>query len=52
VSFYAIAENFLSGCLGGRAQPIGEDFKGAALSVPDGAGNVPGLTEALATMAK
>jgi dipeptidyl aminopeptidase/acylaminoacyl peptidase len=52
VSFYAIAENFLAPCLGGRAEPIGDDAKGAALTVPDGAANVPGLKDALATVPK
>jgi dipeptidyl aminopeptidase/acylaminoacyl peptidase len=52
ISFYAIAENFLSGCLGGRAEPIGDDAKGASLAVPDGAANVPGLKDALATLPK
>ena len=46
-SFYAIAEGFLSQCLGGRYEPIGNDFKGANLKVLEGAANVPGLTEAL-----
>ena len=52
ISFYAIADNFLSGCLGGRAEPIGDDAKGASLAVPDGAGNVPGLGDALAALPK
>jgi dipeptidyl aminopeptidase/acylaminoacyl peptidase len=46
-SFYAIAEGFLSQCLGGRYEPIGDDFKGATLKVLEGAANVPGLTDAL-----
>jgi len=46
-SFYAIAEGFLSQCLGGRYEPIGNDFKGANLKVLEGAQNVPGLTDAL-----
>ena len=46
-SFYAIAEGFLSQCLGGRYEPIGNDFKGANLKVPEGAANVPGLADAL-----
>jgi len=49
ISFFAIAENFLGRCLGGRAEPIGADAKGASLQVPDGAANVPGLKEALET---
>ena len=46
-SFYAIAEGFLSQCLGGRYEPIGNDFKGANLKVLEGAANVPGLADAL-----
>ena len=47
VSFYAIAEAFLSQCLGGRYEPIGNDFKGANLKVLEGAEHVPGLADAL-----
>ena len=47
VSFYAIAEGFLSQCLGGRYEPIGNDFKGSNLKVLEGAENVPGLADAL-----
>jgi dipeptidyl aminopeptidase/acylaminoacyl peptidase len=50
LSFAAITEAFLSKCLGGPHQPIGDDLKGAELKVVTGAGNVPGLAEALATM--
>jgi dipeptidyl aminopeptidase/acylaminoacyl peptidase len=46
-SFYAIAEGFLSQCLGGRYEPIGNDFKGANLKVPEGTRHVPGLADAL-----
>jgi len=46
-SFYAIAEGFLSQCLGGRYEPIGNDFQGANLKVLEGASNVPGLADAL-----
>jgi dipeptidyl aminopeptidase/acylaminoacyl peptidase len=46
-SFYAIAEGFLSQCLGGRFEPIGNDFKGASVQVPEGAQHVPGLADAL-----
>ena len=46
-SFYAIAEGFLSQCLGGRYEPVGNDFKGANLEVPEGAQHVPGLADAL-----
>jgi len=47
LSFYAVAEAFLAEHLGGRFEPIGKDFEGASLCVPAGAGEVPGLAEAL-----
>jgi dipeptidyl aminopeptidase/acylaminoacyl peptidase len=46
-AFNAIAEGFLSRCLGGRAQPIGDDLAGSSITVPEGADGVPGLTAAL-----
>jgi dipeptidyl aminopeptidase/acylaminoacyl peptidase len=46
-SFYAIAEGFLSQCLGGRYEPVGNDFKGSSVKVLEGAQYVPGLPEAL-----
>ena len=46
-SFNAVAEAFLSQCLGGRYEPIGTDFKGSSITVPEGAQNVPGLTDSL-----
>jgi dipeptidyl aminopeptidase/acylaminoacyl peptidase len=48
ISFYALADLFLAGCLGGRAEPLRNDLAGAALKVPEGAAAIPGLTEALA----
>jgi len=47
LSFYAVAEAFLAEHLGGSFQPIGQDFAGANLTVPAGAGEVPGLHLAL-----
>jgi dipeptidyl aminopeptidase/acylaminoacyl peptidase len=47
-SFNAVAEAFLAQHLGGRAEPIGEAFKGASITVPAGADQIPGLSEALA----
>lgn len=47
LSFYAIAEGFLSKCLGGRYEPIGNDFDGSSVTVPVGADNVPGLAAAM-----
>lgn len=46
-SFNAVAETFLAQCLGGPYQPVGEDFKGSSISVPSGASEVFGLTDAL-----
>jgi hypothetical protein len=48
ISFFAVAEAFLSAHLGGRFEPIGDDFAGASIDVPAGADGVPGLTDALA----
>lgn len=47
ISFYAVAEGFLSHCLGGAYQPVGEDFAGSTIEVKEGAAYVPGLKEAL-----
>ncbi len=50
-AFNAVTEDFLaSKCLGGRYEPIGNDFAGSTISVPAGADLVPGLAEALAAM--
>ena len=46
-AFNAVTEGFLAQCLGGRAEPIGQDFAGSSISVPAGADGVPGLAEAL-----
>jgi hypothetical protein len=46
-SFHAIAEVFLAKCLGGRCEPIDDDFEGADLTVPVGVEEVPGLADAL-----
>jgi dipeptidyl aminopeptidase/acylaminoacyl peptidase len=47
LSFFAVTESFLSECLGGNAEPIGDSFRGATITVPTGADYVPGLTDAL-----
>jgi dipeptidyl aminopeptidase/acylaminoacyl peptidase len=49
LSFSAIAEAFLSRCLGGRYEPIGSDFENSSLQVLAGAEQVPGLEEAIPT---
>lgn len=46
-AFNAVAEGFLSKCLGGRAEPIGQDFTGSSITVPEGADGVAGLADAL-----
>jgi dipeptidyl aminopeptidase/acylaminoacyl peptidase len=47
IAFQAIAENFLSQCLGGRAEPIGATLKASTAQVKHGAQFAPGLTQAL-----
>lgn len=47
LAFYGVAEGFLAACLGGRAEPIGDDFDGSSLTVPAGADFIEGLPAAL-----
>ena len=47
MSFNAVTEAFLATNLGGRFQPVGNDFEGASLHIPVGAADVPGVDEAL-----
>jgi hypothetical protein len=51
-SFNAVTEAFLAKQLGGRFEPVGDDFNGASITVPTGADQVPGLSVALAKMPK
>ena len=48
IAFNAVTENFLSQCLGGRAEPIGDALKPSTAQVKEGAGSVPGLSQAAA----
>ena len=54
IAFWGVAESFLSGCLGGRAQPMASTpeetalLKQSSLQVPVGVEHVPGLAAALA----
>lgn len=48
IAFQAVAENFLAGCLGGRAEPIGNALAPSTAQVVTGAQHVPGLAEAVA----
>jgi len=47
LSFNAVMEAFLGRCLGGRIEAIGDAFEGSTITVPHGAGFLPGLSEAL-----
>jgi dipeptidyl aminopeptidase/acylaminoacyl peptidase len=47
LSFNAVTEQFLAEHLGGRSEPIGNDFKGSSIAVPEGAQYVKGVAEAL-----
>ena len=47
-AFNAVAEAFLAKHLGGRYEPIGADFTGSSVTVPEGAAAIPGLAEAVA----
>jgi dipeptidyl aminopeptidase/acylaminoacyl peptidase len=43
IAFNAAAENFLSGCLGGRAEPVGNTLATSSAKVEEGAALIPGL---------
>lgn len=47
ISFYAIAENFLAECMGGRAEPLGDALALASAQIVEGAEHVKGLEAAL-----
>jgi len=47
ISFYAIAENFLAECMGGRAEPLGDALAPASAQIVEGAQHVKGLEAAL-----
>jgi dipeptidyl aminopeptidase/acylaminoacyl peptidase len=48
LAFYAVMEGFLAeNCLGGRFEGIGDSLEGSSFTVDAGAGDVPGLEEAL-----
>lgn len=44
LSYLAVLEHFLGGCLGGRVEPVGAAFQGANINAFDGASGVPGLS--------
>jgi len=43
ISLFAVSELFLANALGGRAEPVGEDFAGSTIEVQAGQEFVPGL---------
>jgi dipeptidyl aminopeptidase/acylaminoacyl peptidase len=43
LSFYAVAEGFLAEHLGGRAEPVGDDFAGSTIKIPVGGQQVAGV---------
>ena len=47
LSFYAITEAFLAHYLGGRCEPIGEDFAGSSVLIRAGEDIVPGVAASL-----
>ena len=52
LAVYAVVEAFLARELGGRAEPIGDSFQGASITVPLGATQVAGLSDALPAAAR
>ena len=49
IAFFAIAENFLAECIGGRAEPLGDALKPSSAEIVEGAAHVKGLEAALAS---
>ncbi|HSJ79177.1 MAG TPA: S9 family peptidase [Erythrobacter sp.] len=47
IAFYAIAENFLAGCIGGRAEPVGDALSPSSAQIVEGAQHVKGLDATL-----
>jgi dipeptidyl aminopeptidase/acylaminoacyl peptidase len=46
MSFYAVAEAFLSKFIHGRYEPVGDDFVGSSITIPTGAEDIPGAVQA------
>ncbi|MES3022948.1 MAG: S9 family peptidase [Pseudomonadota bacterium] len=47
IAFMSVTENFLSKCLGGRAEPIGATVKASSAQIKHGAEYAPGLKDAM-----
>ncbi|MBC8107929.1 MAG: S9 family peptidase [Anaerolineae bacterium] len=52
LSFFGVTEAFLAQHLGGKFEPIGDDFKNSSIQVKNGADQVPGLKDAMTPTAK
>ena len=48
LSFFAVAEAFLATHLGGRFEPVGDDFDQASIQIPVGANRIPSVQTVLA----
>lgn len=46
-SFNAVTESFLSLHLGGRAEPVGNDFKNSSIQIPTGLEHIPSIADAV-----
>jgi len=47
MAFNAVTEAFLARHLGGRFEEVGDAFQGSTITIPSGAGDVPGVVEKL-----
>lgn len=47
IAFFAVAENFLSECIGGRSEPLGDVLAPSTAEIVEGASHVNGLSDAL-----
>ncbi|AOL94210.1 S9 family peptidase [Porphyrobacter sp. LM 6] len=45
IAFFAIAENFLADCIGGRAEPLGDVLKPSSAQIVEGASHVHGMAK-------
>lgn len=47
LAFFAVTDLFLAKHLGGRSEPIKDDFSGSSIQIPSGADQIESLTEAI-----
>ncbi len=43
LSFNAVTESFLAGCLGGSYEPAGDDLRDSSITIPQGKNEIDGL---------